>query len=129
MCKVLWTWKQLKRITKESYQTDGFCSKGNNVHHYLQLLFVWQKLEKLMNSHFSFSICSFHLKWSFRLHLILFLSLSINSCKNITFVIPQINYLHHLQEAAKLYNVLLLAFLFVKPIYPASLRKRNNKKI
>lgn len=45
------------------------------------------------------------------------------------FVIPQINYLCHLQEAAKLYNVLLLALLFVKPIYPASLCKRNNKKI
>lgn len=61
-------------------------SKGNNVHHHIQLLFIWQKLEKLMNSHFSFSICLFHLKWSFLLQLILFLSLTSNSYQNIKFV-------------------------------------------
>lgn len=53
-------------------------SKENYVHHHFQLLFVWQKLEKLMNSHFSFSICSFHLKGSFCLQLILFLVLTSN---------------------------------------------------
>lgn len=103
-------------------------SKGNNVHHHFQLLFVWQKLEKLMNSHFSFSICSFHLKWRFHLPLILFLSLTSNSHQNLMFITLQINYRHHLERTAKFYNSIAILFIFAKALYPASLCKCNNKK-
>lgn len=95
----------LKRITKEYYQTDGFCrqqQKGNNMHNHFQLLFVWQKLEKLKNSHltFLFSICSFHLNWTLHLQLNLFHSLTNNSYKNLMLIIPQILFIF-IQHAAK----------------------------
>lgn len=94
-----------RRITKEYYQTDGSChkqQKGNNVHNHFQLLFVWQKLEKLKNSHltFLFSICSFHLNSTLRLQLFLFHSFTNNSYKNGMLIIPQILFIF-IQHAAK----------------------------
>lgn len=127
--------KTIKKELHESYQTDGSChkqQKENNVNNHFQLLFVWQKLEKLKNSHFTFcsSICSFHLNWSLHSPLIL----------SVLQIIPRKIYNLTKKWSLFLYSVqqnnsVTIVFLFTKArranrsFYPVTLCINKNNKL